>query len=613
MSRPSSPLPPLLSLPTELLDRILEHLLPLRQRPRRLVLSSLLLIHPILTPLVRRRLYSRVSLIVGDTKNRDGRLNDLMDGSEGETEPMGSLVRYLKIRLPDPDAEAWMKEREGRPHDEEENPAAAYLPRPLVTLKETIRRVTRLARAVQKARHIEWDLRCGTRVEGEEEGSANDQTSEADLDRLTTALQGWTAPDRFIYAVEDLKLRLAVWATPGFVSPLVHGMQRWETLQHLDLWHVSLDLPEGFSAPTFDLRTLTLSGCTLSTSGKELEWIIAGGEGRDGRGMRLDTLIVEELEFFPSPPSSSSAASVSAVSPLLIYLLSAPFLHALTELRLTLRNPLLSPSPFPSASSASDDPTLETYLLSPFTSLQTLELAGPGVSLQLFTSVFLSPPSSSSSSSSLSLPSLFSSSSAPPSATLQTLQLSYLPSLPLPTLLSYLSASPPSPSSASAALLSLTKLHLFTGFPLPRGLTWKERRATQEPRWSPLARQRGAGVDEARETEEAWESVEGALRGINRAKGRRAPDDSASGKVAPVRLWRNRVEVDYATEETPEKSSSEGEGNGSEGEGASGSEEDANGLYRPREGEGRNDEEERVWMERRREEMEREEEEGEEF
>ncbi|GAA5867680.1 hypothetical protein JCM8547_001340 [Rhodosporidiobolus lusitaniae] len=580
---PLHPLPPLLRLPPETLDSILSFLLPSRLSPRkqRKILISLLPVHPLLLPLIRRRLYSRVSLIVGDERERDEKLCELMDGGKSGHEeggeggqkkgegkgtqlplvPQGHHVKYLKLRLPDPSEQP---DYSSLYVDADEDPSAAFLARPVVSQRKTVRRVTRLAESVKRARHIEWDLRAGTRFEelegesGEEGGKEDEEPNQEELKRLGEALEEWKSVETFIYSVEDAKMRQQVFAAPSlsssldtFISPLAQGLQHFDALSALDLWRVQLVLPPPSTEPAFRLKILRLTQCTFGSQ-FELDWLL--GAPGSKRTERLKRLSIDEVDFLSAP--SSSAETV--VSPLVTYLHALSFtlsfdssdaspLTSLREFRLTSRHPLGPPG------SAS-------HLLSAFTSLETVELGGPGIGYDLFSSLFLP---SFSSPSTLRL----SEEARGPASTLRILLLTHLshPSLPLPVILSFLTPYSPSSSTStstsslprpppSAILpLALKELHLFTGFPLPRLLSWRVRRSLSESRWRPLASGGIRASEQEREEEqEAWEKVEGALRGLweERRKG------GKEGEGGGVRLWKNRLEIEYALSSPSPSSSS---------------------------------------------------------
>jgi hypothetical protein len=150
-----------LSLPAETLDLILSFAVPstLSARVRRRQLSKYLSIDPSLSPIVRRRLFHKVTLTVGDPEGSDVKLLQLVELGGGE---VGKYIKYVKVRLPDPPPESSRKEI-----DLTRDPALAILPAPTLEQKETVERVARLFARIKGMRYLELDARVGTRVEGE--------------------------------------------------------------------------------------------------------------------------------------------------------------------------------------------------------------------------------------------------------------------------------------------------------------------------------------------------------------------------------------------------------------------------------------------------------------
>jgi len=152
---PSSP-SLLLSLPSETIDLIFAFAVPptLSSRRQRSQLYRFLLIHPSLSPLIRRRIYHKATLNVGDPRWSDKRFVGLLEDAD-----VGRFVKYLKIRLPDVDPSKKM--------DLNEDPALAILPAPRLDQKETVNMVGRALDKIMGPRYLEMDARVGTRVEGE--------------------------------------------------------------------------------------------------------------------------------------------------------------------------------------------------------------------------------------------------------------------------------------------------------------------------------------------------------------------------------------------------------------------------------------------------------------
>ena len=152
---PSSP-SLLLSLPSETIDLTFAFAVPptLSSRRQRSQLYRYLLIHPSLSPIVRRRIYHKATLNVGDPKGSDKRFVGLLEDAD-----VGRFVKYLKIRLPDVDPSKKM--------DLNEDPALAILPAPRLDQEETIELVGKALERITGPRYLEMDARVGTRIEGE--------------------------------------------------------------------------------------------------------------------------------------------------------------------------------------------------------------------------------------------------------------------------------------------------------------------------------------------------------------------------------------------------------------------------------------------------------------
>ncbi|BGP19812.1 hypothetical protein JCM10213_003121 [Rhodosporidiobolus nylandii] len=615
---PPSPPPArltLLSLPPETLDLILLLTLPSQTRLHPRTLARLLGIHRTLDALIRRRLYRRFTLVAGHPRGGDRRGVELLEKGAGG----GALVKSLKLRTPtgeelilhpqrrsaSPASREWEWDLIAEPDD----PAVVLLPRAVLSQPETVALVTRAVRAMKggEVRSVEWELRCGTRVDrassarpdppvggGEEEGP-EDFGGQEEVERLEDALRGWTGVETLSFAVEDAGQRLQVLSTPSWTSPLIEAMTTWDTLTSLDLWRVRLVLPPPSSGdnaaaqPKWRLKSLRLTQSTFSRKGRELGWFglltsSSDGGGGEGRGTRLEHLTINDCDFLPFPSSSSSATSDSAAEPhpLLTLFSSPPFASSLKDLSLTLRAPL-SAAPH----------TAESSLLSPLTGLERVELAGAGVSPALYGSLFT--PST--------------------SATLQHLTLTYLthPSHTLSSLLAPLTPSPSSSSSSTSYPANLKALTFFTGFPLPRLLPWSLRRVAREPVWSPLSVAPDAGEEwetEADREREAWEEIVEACRALSRA--RVGKGEGEAGLVGQkVRLWKNRFEVRYSLSSSPALAG-RGGSDTEEEDGSDDEERELNALYSPSPGaaeELRDEEEEdRAWVRRRMEEEEEEEE-----
>ncbi|GAA5980956.1 hypothetical protein JCM11641_005497 [Rhodosporidiobolus odoratus] len=148
--------PSLLTLPPELVHQTLLHLLPPHSTPRqtRRLLSPLLSIHPTLTPVVRKLLCNKVGFVVGDPERNEVKLLGLLEREHreetkggGRGQGSGIWVRVMKIRCPEPGPGGKLAGDSGE--EEEEDPAAALLPRPRVSQVDTLERVTRLVKATK--------------------------------------------------------------------------------------------------------------------------------------------------------------------------------------------------------------------------------------------------------------------------------------------------------------------------------------------------------------------------------------------------------------------------------------------------------------------------------
>ncbi|GAA6015546.1 hypothetical protein JCM10207_008631 [Rhodosporidiobolus poonsookiae] len=597
------PPPTLLDLPAEILDSILLLVLPTSPRRARLALSVLLSVHPSLTTLVRRRIYEKVTFIVGDPKGRDRRLLDNAEspsgagGEGGSTQKNGAFVRYLKIRAPDPELAGKFPDKaaqgnedcdhaDSSPADGDAAPAAALVPRPFMRQCATVPWVARFVRTASEVKHVEWNLRVGALFERPNGtvplsiDEAREFGGEAALGALQAALEKWRNVQTLLVALEDATQRLQVLACPGRpAAPLLAALATWTNLTALDLWRVRLELPPASSPdslpePPFRLKLLAVTQSKLG-SARELEWL-AGSPTSPTRGRtnRLETLILDDLSFTSTPGSTA---------PLRDFLFAAagppPFAGTVRDLTLILREPL-GPSPSPSLDTDAD---ADAHLLSGLTALRTAELGGPGLPLAVYLSLFLPPASSTRAAR-----------QSPPSHTLKSLTLTYLthPSVSLPALLAPFTARPTS-------LPKLVQLVMTTTFPLPRELGWSARRAAPEPRWAPLAAAAGADSDDEdeREAEEegAWAKVVQACRAVSLARVAAGTPDGEEEDVERrrVRLFKNRGEVQYSVrgsrgvgEGDSDEWDSEEEEDEDEEEAEEGADEmDMNALFVPSEGE----------------------------
>ncbi|BGP43141.1 hypothetical protein JCM10450v2_007281 [Rhodotorula kratochvilovae] len=547
-------LPPLLRLSPELLDRILVLAVPTKPLPARLALARLLRVCRTLAPFVRRHLYAKLSLVVAAPSGQDRKLVRLLRETTA-----GPLVRFLKVRAPDP-APALTLDGDDD-DDDDEDPLAALVPRPRMPQPETIAWVADALERMPRVRYLALELRVAAWLEGDVLPAGDFGPDPAPRERLQRALEAWgDSLETLLVALEDAQQRLQVWAAPGLGhAPYVAALCAWERLTTLDLWRVKLVLTSHAAQddaalpppPTFRLRTLVLTQCEFGGA-PELRWLLGGPAST--RSAALTHLTLREVEFAHHPRSSAPLLGLFPDPSSAAYTPPA-FASSLTDLALLLAHPIGTPTP--------------PGLLSPLSALESVTLGGPAVDLPLLSSLF---------------------SSRSGAASLRALTLQYLPLVPLASLLSLL--------SAPAAIPALTKLQLHEAWTHPRVMSFADRRATREPGWDEL------------EGDEAWEAVEKALRGVWRARRR-------EGRRDEVRLWRNRGEREYLlpeaegdespSEEGDESPSEEGDAPSDSDDAGARSSPDPNALWVPPASDDDAEEGEREWLARRRREAEEEE------
>ncbi|BGP11122.1 hypothetical protein JCM10049v2_007021 [Rhodotorula toruloides] len=538
------PTSPLLRLSAELLDHILSFLLPSPTRLARKTLARLLPIHPSLVPLIRRRLYARISLTIGSSDGSDLAFLDLLrDGVAGPH------VRVLRLELPKPDWSVIVQDRD---------PAEFLVARPVLDQKQTVERVKEIFDRTPFVRHVEVDVQLGVPLEWVHKRDVEGQEADGEeLAGLGKAMAAWTNLEGFVTALPDAKQRLQIWSDPSTTPHYVHALTTWSSLTTLDLWRVRLVLPPddaSLAFPIFALEELNLRQVELGDD-LELRWLV--GEAGGTRSAKLRTLRLNEVDFVRQKGTNAPLLSIFPADQ------PASFASTLEVLDLTLS------SPIPSASAAR---------FSRFTTLKELTLAGPGVDLALC-EAFFGVDQDETRSKSLD--------SIPPLSSLRDLAFHYLPhpSISIPDLVSLLQ-----PASSTRActppLPSLTDLRFHTTYPLPRTLDWRTRRLTREPVWAALA------DDEV--GDEGWKEVFRCAGRINRARKRAALVRGESGVVRRVRVWQNRFEMGYDDvasegEEEDEEEEDEEEGNASEV--------DPNALFVPGSG-SEGEEENAAWVRR---------------
>ncbi|GAA6062745.1 hypothetical protein JCM10212_000385 [Sporobolomyces blumeae] len=558
---------PLVLLPPETIDHILSYAVPTTLRPRqqRALLSKYLAIHPSWTPLVRRRLYGRNTLIVGDRRNSDEAFLRLLEG----TAAVGQYIQFWKLRLPDPDPNL----AAGRSFDDDD-PAMAFLPTPRLDDEETTSRVVRAFEKARRVRYLEMDLRVGTGIElGPRDASTFGGKDQ--LDRLRTAMQAWGPTlETFISAVADVHQRLQVFAEAGldYVSPFVGALQAWDNLTHLDLWLVRLKLSSSTTKittpdddvrvahPKFRLKFLRLRDVELSSS-YELEFLL--GTAQDRRSASLATLFIQDVTFVDDSETSAPLLSIFRANP------APAFSSSLTSLTLLI--------------SCVEPKTSPPFTLSHLSRLTHLEVGGSGFDVALFSSIFLAdttvpnPPS-------------------PPSHSLRSLTLTFLThssfqscSSPLvPALSNSIEPSPflralfshlviPSPTSATdrTTIPNLESLVIQPLGSFPRGWTWAQRRGQPIPTWYLSSGPSTASLfPHEVETQEGacWDALEKGLRFINRVRRRQAlvadaiEADSVSTEQGPIKLFKNKAEIEYADDSSGDEGPGAREGDDDEEE-----------------------------------------------
>lgn len=516
----------LLALPPETLDLIFTFAVPpgVPSRKRRSQLARFLLIHPVLTPIVRRKLYHKVTLVVGDPDGSDQRLLKLVKRDSS----LGREVKFVKVRVPDPEPDRTTEA------DLTRDPALSILPAARLDQRETVRLVADFFDAIDGLRHLEIDARVGTRVEGGSNGGGpNDDDDDEEygeeyggreqLARLETTMRGWALTlETFIFQLADPYQRLQVFAdaTIGYQSPFVGALASWSSLTFVDLWRVRLKLPSDLARAQFKLKILRLRDVEF-TSSFELAWLINDSNV-------LARLVLQDPVFTSTPASSSPLTEIFTTKTV------PAFAQSLRELRLGLLHPLGAPSP--------------NHVLSPFSRLETLHLGGAGIDLPLFASVF--PPLANSLGSSTSN----ARGHGFPSERLESLTLYYLvhPSL----VSSGYDASPLDVASDSfhttlfahlatpRAVPRLRSLSLQPTGDFARTVSWSERRGVPLPLWR-LSRNSTSEQDEA----DAWIGLESPLRYVNRQRRRenlqRGGGDGRD-EIGPIRLYKNWAEIDYA-------------------------------------------------------------------
>lgn len=377
--------PTLTDLPPELFTNILSFLAPRNNLTNRRLLSPLLLVSPLLTPYVRQRLFSKISLTLGDKRGTEYKLLNLLD-----REAVAEHVRSLRIHSPDAD-EFGLDLLVGEDAPE---PGLALVPVERIGQNEVVKMVVRSLKEARSNLRLEVETRIGTLAEGQEEEEGMEEGWEESLE---SAFKGMKRLQALVVGVPHRKQLLQVWAEgQETISPWIGALRAWDQLTTLDLWRVKIELPDEAPQPTYRLKSFSLSSSDL---GNEHDLIFLVGCGSSPRTSQLQDIAIFDVDFSSTPGSSS---------PLLSLFTSTPsFATTLKKLQLKLSDPIP-----PLANDAS--------LTSPYTSLQSLFLSGEGATVHLLPTPF--------------------------SPSLTHLDLSYTPSIPIPTLHTIfpLHTSPPS-------------------------------------------------------------------------------------------------------------------------------------------------------------------------
>jgi hypothetical protein len=431
LAPPPSTFDLLSSLPPEVIDQVLAYVAPFSSRSTRRQLGRLLLLSRSITPHVRRKLFHRVSLTLGDTRGKDAKLLEMMEGGT-----VGEYVRYSKIKAPLP------KEAEG------DDPRAAMIPRTTMGYTQAISYMTKLLNVVKNLKHLEIETAVGTSiVEAESHVYAPLQVWSGETeDAIEPYIVALCALDleSFTMAVEDISnalqlIRPRPTKHHGDISPYPTALASWANLTFLDLWRVDLSLTDDDPWPTFRLQSLTIQSSTFKSE-TELFWLLgkAGGE----RSARLSTLVIRDLTFTSHPESSEPLLSIFPPNP--------SFATTLTTLMLALQFPLFRQDP---------DAPHDEALLSPFTSLTKVNLRGAGMTLPVLQSLLPLPSSPASS----------------PSHSIVSLMMDGTTSIPLSDLLTVL--------STRSAWPKLVTLELQTSGSPPRSWTWDQIHSTPIASW----------------------------------------------------------------------------------------------------------------------------------
>ncbi|KAK4702763.1 hypothetical protein P7C70_g3458, partial [Phenoliferia sp. Uapishka_3] len=407
----------LLSLSSEIIDLIISWLLALEknQKGKRRQLSKILKVSPVLAPFARRHLFQKLTLAVGDLRGNGEQLKQILASSEGKATGVGLHVRTLKVRAQDILYDAALAV---------ENPATSVVPRTNLPQSEVTQLVIDVLRQTGSVNSLELDTRVGTK----EEGLADEEGEQILRDELERELSGLRISS-FVLAVPTLTNGLQLISEhSGWLSPFVPSLTAWNSLTTLDLWRIKITLPTGLPHPNFRLRQLHLVSSEIGGTA-ELEWLLGlvGGS----RSSDLEKLVLGELTFTSSPGSSNPLCAIFGTNER-----TPSFSSTLSFLELALLSPIDSAA----------------TLLSPLTHLRDLELAGQGITPEVFASILPTR--------SQHLPSV--------SHGLKILHFHYTPLLPHDALLAALAQPTFFPK------LELLDFHLIQA--VPRTMSWEDAR-----------------------------------------------------------------------------------------------------------------------------------------
>ncbi|KAM0746678.1 hypothetical protein T439DRAFT_350347 [Meredithblackwellia eburnea MCA 4105] len=371
---------PFLLLSAELVDLILTHLLQLYPNERRqnLQLQKLFPTTSLFVPFIRRKLWSRTTVIIGDKKEKAKKLLEILNLEEGSKMiPPGELVRAIKFRSPEPGTakQAFTaKDIEEQGELLRTDPGAFLVARHFLSQDEVLATVVKVLGKCRRLRNLSLETRVGTKDEHLEGGYDGSEDLSRKLDALLVEIKGIEV---FTIAVATPSQSLQILSNrEGWISPLLPALATWDNLTILRLWRINFELPQSgnlLPSPLFRLHELELVSANLGGEA-ELVFLLGPGQGEGSeRGAALRNFVIREITFTSTPTSSDPFLAV--IGP------SCAIANSLTSFELSLQHPF------------SDDVVAGT-LLSSFTALKTLEIGDPGITPALFQSLFPIPSQS---------------------------------------------------------------------------------------------------------------------------------------------------------------------------------------------------------------------------